>query len=205
MTQAEFFDNLASTWDVIERPDISKRLRRVVDASLLSPGQRVLDVGTGTGVLLPLLAERVGETGRIVAMDISAGMLAVARAKRFRGSITFLQADLEGSGLPDASFDRVFCNAVFPHFTDPEGALAEIRRILRPGGLLLISHPIGREAVNAIHRDGGEVVAHDIVPGPEAMRRLLEESGLCQVTVIDEPDFFLATGYQPDPKPDQQG
>jgi hypothetical protein len=58
----------------------------------------------------------------------------------------------------------------------------------------VISHPIGREAVNKLHREAGGPVEEDRVPTPKAMIALLEEAGLTQIQVVDEPEFYLARG-----------
>jgi ubiquinone/menaquinone biosynthesis C-methylase UbiE len=132
--------------------------------------------------------------GGIVAVDISSEMLAVARRKGFPSCVSFVQADMQRAPLRGGSFDRVICNAAFAHFPDRQKALREMVRVLRPGGLLVISHPIGREAVNALHRRTEEVVSEDAVPTGEEMRRLLQEAGLTGIRILDETDFYLGAG-----------
>jgi ubiquinone/menaquinone biosynthesis C-methylase UbiE len=125
-------------------------------------------------------------------------MLAVAKEKGFPANVAFIEADMENSNLADEQFDRVILNAVFPHFTNKIKALSEAVRVLKPGGSLTISHPIGREAVNNLHRQAGGVVAEDKVPTASLMQQLLKEVGLARVRVIDEPDFYLVIGYRPE-------
>ncbi|MGQ9488290.1 MAG: class I SAM-dependent methyltransferase [Armatimonadota bacterium] len=191
MHRREFFDNLAEKWDDEESPDISVRLERVVTLADLHAGQRVLDVGTGTGVLVPHILQRVGQHGIVVALDISRGMLRQAKAKMFPSNVYLVLGDMHRAGLGSGAFDRVLCNAVFPHFEDRSIALQEVWRVLRPGGLMIISHPIGREAVNRLHSQY-EAVAQDRVPTADGMQTLLIGMGWVQVEVIDEPDFYLA-------------
>ena len=198
MNRRQFFDRHARHWDEERPKDMAPRLERVLEEANLRGGQQVLDVGTGTGVLIPRRVPRIGDTGAVVALDISAEMLEVARGKGFPANVTFLEADMQDApALEDESFDRVICNAAFPHFPDRRAALAEMIRVLRPGGILIISHPIGREAVNALHCDQGDVVAEDRVPPAAEMQALLEEAGLTEVRVIDEPEFYLAAGRRP--------
>lgn len=81
MDEKEFFDHLAPTWDdneVLSTPD---KVRFVLGFMNLKPGQSVLDLGTGTGVLLPYIAEKIGTAGHITAVDYSAGMLSRAKEK----------------------------------------------------------------------------------------------------------------------------
>lgn len=198
MDRPEFFDQHAASWDADRPPEEEASLARVVTLAEVQPGQAVLDVGTGTGVLIPHLLRAVGPTGRIVAVDLSPEMLEVAREKGFPPSVTSLEADVHDLPLPDADFDRVICNAALPHFEDRAHSMQEMVRVLRPGGVLVISHPIGREAVNRRHRKAGGPVEGDRVPPPEAMTALLGEAGLTEAWVVDEPEFFLARGLKPD-------
>ncbi len=190
--QREFFDRLAPGWDAAERPDIGVRLRRVVREAGVAPGMRVLDVGTGTGVIIPFLLEALRGSGSVTAVDISPGMLEAARSKGFPECVRFLLGDVTVLDLGDASFDCAVLNAVFPHFEDPCAALRNIRRMLVPGGILCISHPVGREAVNRVHREASGVVNGDMVPSPEAISSILSECGFAGIGVTDEPEFYLA-------------
>jgi ubiquinone/menaquinone biosynthesis C-methylase UbiE len=191
LNKQEFFDRLAASWDEEERPDIYERLARVVSLSCLRGGHTVLDVGTGTGVLIPHILRAVGERGVVVAIDISREMLRQARQKGFPPNVHLILADMQRAGFQPLVFDRVLCNAVFPHFDDKERALYEAWRVLRPGGLLVISHPIGREAVNRLHAQC-RAVAEDRVPAAARMYELLTRLGWSDVKVIDEPEFYLA-------------
>jgi SAM-dependent methyltransferase len=197
MDRQGFFDHHAATWDADRYPEEDARLARVVSLAEVQWGQAVLDAGTGTGVLIPHLLRAVGPTGRIVAVDLSSEMLEVAREKGFPSSVTFLETDVHRLPLPDADFARVICNAALPHFEDRAQSIREMLRVLRAGGILVISHPIGRDAVNRLHRDAGGPVQEDRVPPPEAMTALLREAGLTEVWVVDEPQFFLARGLKP--------
>lgn len=189
--RAEFFDDLADRWDSMEE-DLEDRLELVVRKARIAPGMDILDVGTGTGVLIPLLLRAMDNTGRIRAIDISPGMLRVAASKQFPDVVELELADIECFQSPDCCYDRVVCNAVFPHLTNKDAALSRMARMLRPGGLLVISHPTGREHVNRIHAETGSVVADDRVPDAARMRQMLESAGLADAVVIDEPEFYLA-------------
>jgi len=192
-----FFDQHAKDWDSSRHAKEDFRLARVVALAQVQSGHAVLDVGTGTGVLVPHLLRTLGPAGRIAAIDLSAAMLETARHKGFPPNVTFSEADVHQIPFPNADFDRVICNAAFPHFADRARSLGEMIRVLRPGGILVISHPIGREAVNALHREAGGPVEEDRVPTANVMVTLLQGAALTDIGVIDEPEFYLVRGTKP--------
>ena len=173
------------------------RLRKILTRLWVRESMSVLDVGTGTGILVPLLLELVGPSGRIVALDISPRMLEVARTKGFPPNVEFVEADAASIPLPAASFDLVVCNATFPHFPDKARALAEMARVLKPGGRLAICHTRSREEVNRLHKEIGGVVARDEIPEEPEMRRLLAGAGFEEIAVRDEESLYLVTARVP--------
>ena len=114
----------------------------LVNAAGLRPGERVLDVACGTGVVARLAAERVGSNGRVSALDINAAMLAVARSLPSAIPIKWYETAAESVPLPDQSFDVVFCGVGLQFFADKPAALREMHRVLKPGGRVYISTPV---------------------------------------------------------------
>jgi len=114
---------------------------RQVDLARIAPGEAVLDVGCGTGSLAIAAARRVGEGGVVHGVDPSAELLARAckKARRARVEVTFGVATGEALPLPDASFDVVLSTLVFHHLSHDtlRASVAEIRRVLKPGGRML--------------------------------------------------------------------
>ncbi len=107
----------------------------------LRDGERVLDVACGTGVVARTAAERVGETGSVAGLDINAAMLAVARssAQDARLPIDFVQGSALQLPFDDASRDVVLCQLGLQFFPDRSRAVAEMHRVLAPGGRLGLS------------------------------------------------------------------
>ena len=110
---------------------------RVADAAQIRPGQRVLDVACGTGILAREVATRVGTGGRIVGIDASPGMVAVARS--LAPAIDIQEAVAEALPFPDRSFDAVVSQFGLMFFTDRRKALEEMHRVLVPGGRLVVA------------------------------------------------------------------
>lgn len=188
-----FFERLAEEWDAQQPPGREEHLRR-----LLAPFQRLLEkagacleVGTGTGTLIPLLREIVPAV-RLVSVDLAHGMLRRARG-RFPEA-WLVQADAHRLPFPSGVFGQALCHNVFPHFRDKPAALAELARVLAPGGLLLILHDRSREEVNAIHRSVGGAIGDDLLPTGAELHLLLEGAGFQEIKIEDGPDSYWALG-----------
>jgi ubiquinone/menaquinone biosynthesis C-methylase UbiE len=113
----------------------------LVEQAALQQGQRVLDVACGTGVVSRLAAPQVGAAGRVVGLDLTPGMLAVARtlSSPVGALIEWQEGSAEALPFPDASFDVVLCQQGLQFFPDRMVALREMRRVLVPGGKLVLS------------------------------------------------------------------
>lgn len=110
----------------------------------LEAGMNVLDVGCGVGVDLPTLGNLVGRRGHVVGLERDAKLVSDARKdmdSRRATNVTVLQGDAEHMTFPDAYFDRVRADRAVQHFDNPSGTLAEMRRVLRPGGVLTLVEP----------------------------------------------------------------
>jgi ubiquinone/menaquinone biosynthesis C-methylase UbiE len=191
MQLQEYFDQLAPTWDKELTPERLKCLGNIVKELGIKPGCYVLDIGSGTGVLLPFLITELGYKGRIVALDFSAEMLGQARAKNFSPIVGFAQADVLAIPLADNSLDMTICNSVFPHFGDKVRALGEIARVLKHNGRLVICHTMSRDMLNRLHQSVGGVVANDLLPDESQLRALMKQTGLKITRFEDNPERYL--------------
>jgi arsenite methyltransferase len=124
-------------------PDVVEQRRTVLDLLALRPGERVLDIGVGPGMLAAEMARAIGPTGAISGIDISEQMLAIATRRAADAGPDSAPIEVRTGGadaLPfaDASFDVAVSTQVLEYVPDVPGALAEIHRVLRPGGRVLI-------------------------------------------------------------------
>jgi arsenite methyltransferase len=142
-------------------PDVVSQRREVMQALQLAAGERVLDIGSGPGLLAADMAEAVGPQGRVCGIDASEAMLAMAR-KRCAGRpwCEFQKADAGALPYPDSSFDAAVSTQVYEYVRDIPAALAELHRVLRPGG---------RAAI--LDTDYGSLVIH--TEHPARMARIL--------------------------------
>jgi SAM-dependent methyltransferase len=186
----------------------------------LQPGEVVLDVACGTGAATRQAARKVGGAGQVSALDLNPAMLEVARSLPVQSlspaegaAVTWVQGSAQSLPFPDGMFGVVLCQHGLPFFPDRVGALAEMRRVLQPGGRLLITvwQSLERNpmflALNAaaLRLVGLPVYSAPFVLGePGALESLLNEAGFGQVNVSERPceirfatpDHFVARNLQ---------
>jgi ubiquinone/menaquinone biosynthesis C-methylase UbiE len=187
----DYFDEKAAIWDDTATEKNSAKLADIVARMHLQPGSYLLDVGTGTGVLLPLLAGAIGPSGRIVGLDYAAAMLQRARHKNPGNSVSLVLADIASVPVVSGFFDAIVCYSSFPHFQDKAAVLGEMRRTLKSGGRLFICHTSGRDHINAIHTRIPSL-CHDLLPGKNEMESLLVNAGFKAIQIQDEKESYFA-------------
>ena len=113
----------------------------LIEYAALQPGDRVLDVACGTGIVARLAARQVGPTGQIIGLDNNAGMLAVARSLPPIPGVSLEWQEGSALAIPfsDASFDALLCQQGLQFFSDRPAALREMHRVLGPGGRVVLS------------------------------------------------------------------
>ncbi|MCE5250880.1 methyltransferase domain-containing protein [bacterium] len=192
-----FFDECAkeglmASFDEEERT----KLEECLTLWNIHPGDRILEPGCGTGRLTAILADLVGQDGAVVACDISHEMIDGARRRNLPHWVRLFHGSVNTIPVPDEYFDVVLCFQVFPHFSDRPRALAEIHRVIRPGGRLWIAHLASRETINKRHRDAKHVIVSHQIPDEREMRELLDAGGFHVEMVDDSPSRFQILAYR---------
>ncbi len=180
----------------LEAQSVHPFLRDVAERSLarlaLGPGESVLDVGCGTGVFLPGLAAIVGPTGRVVGLDHSAAFLEEARRRLADATIAdrveLVEGDVHQLPFANGTFDAVHCERVLMHVEDPSLALREMRRVVRPGGRVLVAE-VYASAARMAHPDpeAERQISAELVSGIRntsmgiALRGLMVEAGFTDI------------------------
>jgi len=190
-----YFNQKAASWDETSSERDTTKLERMAKRLDIKPGSIVLDVGTGTGVFIPFLLREIGEGGRIIVLDFAEKMLRRARAKGLNGNIDYLCADVTSIPLGNEIFDIIVCYSSFPHFQDKSRALAEMKRVIKGGGRLLICHTSSRASINAIHRQI-PAVENDIIPDEGEMQIILLRAGFIEIKINDS-ESYLASARKP--------
>ncbi|MFD5465724.1 methyltransferase domain-containing protein [Kitasatospora sp. NPDC127059] len=172
-------DRLVAALDVQAANPGVRRLREWAHACLaVRPGERALDVGSGTGSETLVLAAAVGPDGAATGIEPNPGLRAVAerRAAAVGSPARFLAGDALALPPADGELDAVWCERVLQHLNDPAGAVAEMARVLRPGGRValldtdwatFVLHPVAPELRPAL-----ATIAQGTAATPDAGRRL---------------------------------
>jgi ubiquinone/menaquinone biosynthesis C-methylase UbiE len=184
---------------------------RLVDAADPRPGERVLDVGCGTGIVARQVASRLVPTSAVIGLDASANMLAVATAAAAREGVAVDWRAGTAERLPfaDSSFDVVLCQFALMFFADKRAALEEIRRVVSGNGRVLLSvwqglerHPFYQRLHDVIQRRLGMSALQDIFSLGDAdeLHALVRAAGFARAEVepmsmtarFPNPEGFLA-------------
>ena len=186
-------DATAATYRDIHLPRVFTPWARVlVEVVPAQQGESVLDVATGPGTVAREAARLVGPYGTVVGADISAAMLAVGRdwpAEPGAASIQYVEAPGTQMPLPDAAFDVAYCQQGLQHMADPDAALREILRLLKPGGRLGVAlwkqSPFGlfRQAVAELGLSADGPQPSEFGRDPEQLTSALRAAGFADIQV----------------------
>ena len=169
---AAFFNRAAR--DAEERPEL------LMNALEILPGASVADLGSGTGYFTWRLAQQVGPTGKVLAIDVQQGMLDLTKAavaERKLNNVEYLLATDTDSRLPEKALDLVFIAYAYHEFADPEAVMAAVRRSLKPGGRVVILEYAKESNIapaSPLHKMSFEEIRREIEPMGFAIDRLLD-------------------------------
>jgi len=196
-SKRKFFDGIASQWDTHNGPcDAAERQALFVQLATGHRPMRILDIGCGTGVMVPHLRHYCPEA-MIVEMDFSSEMLAVNRRKHGDRQIEYCCQDLVHTRLPEASFDSVLFFNALPHFESLERALHKSVSLLKQGGRIAVGHLMGSTELNAFHALVDGPVAHDRLPTAEQLADALNRTGLALLQVEERPNWYFVMAEKP--------
>lgn len=183
--QAEVYARMRVTTD-------EKGLKLLVALTDPAPAARVVDVACGPGFLTMTFAARTAEVLGVDATDALLGLARAEAERRGLANVRFVAGDVNRLDLPDGAFDVASCRAAFHHFPEPAHVLAEMVRIVRPGGTLLVADMLGSEepAQGARHDAVERLVdpTHARALPPSEFARLFRDAGL---EIVHQPTSWL--------------
>ena len=183
--QRKAFDELHRLFEPPLPEGVPERLERIVASAGIAKGASVLDVGSGTGIMVPLV--RKYQPARIFACDLSEAMLGQLRGNY--PDVETILGDVRDLELPTGSLDAVIVNACYPNIADKANALSNIRRMTKPGGHLVISHPLGKSFIGVIRK--GTPFPLDDFPERADAENLLRAFGFAIKGFLDEPELYI--------------
>jgi ubiquinone/menaquinone biosynthesis C-methylase UbiE len=184
--QADYFTKARNFFDPPYPEGVPERLEIIAASARICHTDTVVDIGTGTGVLIPLIQAYSPST--IHACDLSEGMLAAVKER-----YPHVHTHLGGIGhllLPDSSVDVFFINACYPNLTDKHRIFLNIARMIRPGGRIVISHPMGRRFTEFLKRQMPFPVDH-FPDTPESARDVFEFYGFNITKFVDDEFLYI--------------
>jgi len=188
--QRQSFDRLYRLFEPPLPEGVPERLKKIVAAGEIVAGDTVLDVGSGTGIMVPLIREY--EPALIYACDLSSAML--GQLNRNYTYVKTILGDVRDLELADGSLDVVFVNACYPNIVDKATAFSNISRMLGRGGRLVISHPLGKSFIGVIKKSTPFPL--DDFPERADAENLLGPFGFAITDFVDEPELYLLVATQ---------
>jgi SAM-dependent methyltransferase len=183
--QRQHFNELFQMFEPPLPEGVPERLKKIVAEGKIEKENVVLDVGSGTGILIPGIREY--GPFRIYACDLSEKMLQQLN-KNYPEVLTF-RKDVKDLALPDRSVDVIFINACYPNIADKEGTFKNIARMMKTGGRMVISHPLGKAFVKILMRNAPYPL--DEFPDKEDVENLFRPFGFNIHNFIDEPELYI--------------
>ena len=183
-----FFDRLAPDWDA-EMIRSDEIISAILDNAGVSAGKDILDVATGTGVLIPDYLKRGAAS--VTAIDISPKMAEIAKAKFPQPEVTILCGDVETTDF-GKQFDCIVVYNAFPHFPDPDRLIQTLSDLLKPGGTLTVAHGMSREKIDAHHHGVAHHVSNGLMPAEDLA--VIFARHLTVTTVLSDDRMYQVVG-----------
>ena len=192
-----FFDRIAPKWDSMEVLSLPDKVRHILGVIGIAEGDRVLDLGTGTGLLIPYICGMIGPQGSVTGVDFSQGMLdrAVAKCGGLTPAPRFLKSDFEEENV-EGCYNHILLYCVYPHLHRAEATLHRLYlENLLPGGRITVAFPTDEHFINNIHHRRN-VESEKLPPAGELSRRFRDmgfESEVLEAT----PDSYIVSISKP--------
>ncbi len=185
---ASFFDFRAEHWDRQLKDYEIPIIRQILRKAGVNPQDIILDVGCGTGILIPFLFECYTESKNITGIDISKKMIEMMNLKF--PQIKTYNCDFLTSTFPPESFTKVIIFNTFPHFLNPLKVLEISYKILKKSGKIIIAHTMTREKLDHHHKKSSAIVQSHHLISDEQFQKYFQAIGFKEVALENDLYFY---------------
>lgn len=189
MNQRDFFDNIAKEWDNIIEVN-EEKINTLLSKLDIKENERVLDVGTGTGALIPFI-KKLNKNGYIRGVDLSNGMIEVARKKyKHIPNLDFEIIDVENEVIKE-KYNKIILYSMFPHLENKTKTIKTlVKNNLSENGKLMIAHSNSREFLNNMHKEKDEAVSEARLIPIDNQVKLFEDIELNVVEAFENDQMY---------------
>ncbi|CEQ29637.1 methlytransferase [[Clostridium] sordellii] len=189
MNQVEFFNKIAKEWDSIIEVN-EEKINLLLSKLDIKSNERILDVGTGTGVIIPFI-KVLNKGGYIKGVDISTGMLNIAKEKyKNLENIEFEIKDVEEEEIYE-KYDKIILYSMFPHLENKTKTVKTlINKNLNKNGKLIIAHSNSREFLNNMHKEKDKSVSKARLIPVNNQKKIFEKNGLKVLEAFENDQIY---------------
>ncbi|CEK33551.1 methlytransferase [[Clostridium] sordellii] len=189
MNQVEFFNKIAKEWDSIIEVN-EEKINLLLSKLDIKSNERILDVGTGTGVIIPFI-KALNKGGYIKGVDISTGMLNIAKEKyKNLENIEFEIKDVEEEEIYE-KYDKIILYSMFPHLENKTKTVKTlINKNLNKNGKLIIAHSNSREFLNNMHKEKDKSVSKARLIPVNNQKKIFEKNGLKVLEAFENDQIY---------------
>lgn len=174
-----FFNHHAPNWDSYKTKEELQTIENLLNLVAIKSNSIIIDIGCGTGILVPYLLKRINRAGLIIETDLSPQMILHGKTKfKFNPYTAWLITDTHNLPIKDHSVNTVICFSVFPHLINQQKAIIEHARILAPNGTWVLCHTKSRREINKFHKNLGGIVGNHTIPNKKNILFMLKQAQL---------------------------
>lgn len=194
MNDKDFFNSMADKWDSICCHPAEK-VNYIMNKIGLKSGDKVLDIGSGTGITIPFLEERIGESGKIIALDIAEKMIEISKKKNCYSNIDFAVKDFY-EYFSEELIDCILAYSCYPHFKDKTSFFKKGFSLLKDGGKIVVAHIESRATINNRHIDVKDRLTSDTLPEVDITAEFMKEYGFKVSYLEDNLEYYICIGQK---------
>ncbi len=182
----KFFNKNASIWDLKEKPQTYKKIKKIISKIKLKSYENVCDVACGTGILYPYLSKIFK---KYIGIDISYKMIKIAKEKFPDGK--FITGDFDTYRFKKNNFNLVIIFNSFPHFENKPKTILKAKRLLKKDGKLIIAHSFKLDKINKIHKKTKHHIIEKHLITEKELKELFKKSGFENIKTIHKDYFYI--------------